>query len=88
MGRVSQPTTKQSGRYDEAVARLESIRQALKVGDSFGAGPAPDLVIGAANAGLDALNATRGQAASAEASRELVDRIRGELEQISRLVLR
>ena len=88
MAHVSQPAPNPSGPYGEAVARIEAIHQALKVGDDFGAGPAPDLVVGAASAGLEALSAIRDQSGTAEASREMVDRIRRELAEISRLVLR
>ena len=72
-------------------ARLAGIRQALSLADASGAGPAPDLdtqsdqLVGAAAAGLNALAAVQGDSA---ASRELVERIRRELAEISRLVLR
>jgi hypothetical protein len=88
MARVNQPSFDQNASYGHAVARLETLRQALKAGDDFGAGPAPDLVIGAATAGLDALTAMRDQPASVEASRDMVDRIRRELAEISKVVLR
>ena len=58
--------------------------------DANGGGPAPDLdahgdqVVNAAAAGLEALHAADGDAAS----RELVERIRRELAEISNLVLR
>lgn len=67
--------------YGDAVARLSGIRQALALADANGAGPAPDLngqssqIVSAAAAGLEALQAVDGDAAS----RELVERIRREL---------
>ena len=76
--------------YGDAVARLAGIRQALALADANGAGPAPDLdaqsdqIVSAAAAGLEALCAVEGNAAS----RELVERIRGELAEISNLALR
>ena len=76
--------------YGDAVARLAGIRQALTLADANGAGPAPDLdaqsdqMVSAAAAGLEALHALEGDAAS----RELVERIRRELAEISNLVLR
>ena len=88
MAHVPQPAPDPSGPYGDAVARIETIRLALKVGDDFGAGPAPDLVVGAASAGLDALSAIREQSETAEASREMVERIRRELAEISKIVLR
>ena len=74
--------------YDDAVARIATIHQALRTGEDFAGGPAPDLVIGAASAGLDALSAIREETVSAEASREMVERIRRELAEISNIVLR
>ena len=76
--------------YGDAVARLAGIRQALALADANGAGPAPDLdartdqVVSAAAAGLEALHAVDGDAAG----RDLVERIRRELAEISNLVLR
>jgi hypothetical protein len=89
MAQVSQPAS-DSSQYGDAVARLSGIRQALALADANGAGPAPDLeahsgqVVSAAAAGLEALGAVDGSAAG----RELVERIRRELAQISDLVLR
>ncbi len=77
--------------YGDAVARLAGIRQALVLADANGAGPAPDLDtqsdrrVSAAAAGLEALCAVEGNAA---ASRELVERIRCELAEISNLAVR
>ena len=77
--------------YGDAVARLAGIRQALALADANGAGPANDLearsdqLFGAAAAGLDALVAVDGNGA---ASRDLVERIRRELAEISNLVLK
>ena len=90
MAHASRPTL-DDGSYGDAVARLAGIRQALARADATGAGPAPDLdarsdqVVGAAAAGLNALAAVQGDSA---ASRELVERIRRELAEISNLVLR
>ncbi len=88
MAHVPQPSADPSGPYGDAVARIETIRHALRASDEFGAGPAPDLVVGAASAGLEALTAIREQTATAEASREMVERIRRELAEISKIVLR
>lgn len=74
--------------YDDAIARIATIHQALRAGEDFAGGPAPDLVIGAASAGLDALSAIREETISAEASREMVDKIRRELAEISSIALR
>lgn len=77
--------------YGDAIARLAGIRQALALAEADGAGPAPDLdarsdqLVGAAAAGLEALVAVEDNDA---ASRELVERIRRELAEISNLVLR
>ncbi len=77
--------------YGDAIARLGGIRQALALADANGAGPANDLdarsdqLVGAAAAGLDALVAVDGNGA---ASRDLVERIRRELAEISNLVLK
>ena len=88
MAHVVQRKPDQSGPYGDAVERLSTISQALRRGDDFGAGPAPDLLIGAASAGLDALSAIREETVSAEASREMVEKIRRELAEISNIVLR
>lgn len=86
--------------YAEAVTRLATIRRSLRLVDPHGGGPASDLaeeiegrstqMVSAAAAGLDALVAVHQQAATtpAEASREMVDRIRRELAEISGIVLR
>ena len=103
--------------YAEAVARLASIRHALRLVDTFGAGPSPDLDCGgriaaawdeagevrrglfdrrssatvqATAAGLEALMIEHrvGREPHAEASRAMVDQIRRELEEVSRIVLR
>lgn len=90
MVRAPRPAANQ-GTYGDAVARLAGIRQALSRAAAAGAGPAPDLdarsdqVVGASVAGLNALAAVHGDS---EASRELVERIRRELAEISNLVLR
>jgi hypothetical protein len=89
MAHVSQPA---SGPrlYGDAVARLSGIRQALALADANGAGPASDLdsksdqMVGAAAAGLEALKGVDGNAAG----RDLVEQIRRELAEISKLVLR
>ena len=76
--------------FGDAVGRLSGIRQALALADANGAGPAPDLdtrsdkVMSAAAAGLEALQAVDGDTAG----RDLVEQIRAELAQISKLVLR
>jgi hypothetical protein len=104
------------GSYAEAVARLASIRHALRLVDPYGGGPASDpnaeldvtaawdaadeakrrafdarsaKMVSAAAAGLEALVAIRqhGQMPNAEASREMVDQIRRELAEVSRLIL-
>ena len=73
------------------MARLAGIRQALALADSYGGGPAPDLdaksdqVVNAAAAGLEALAAVEPDGA---AGRDLVERIRRELAEVSNLVLR
>ena len=90
MAQARKPAANQ-GTYGDAVARLASIRRALARAEASGAGPAPDLdaqseqVVGASVAGLNALAAVQGDSA---ASRELVERIRRELAEISNLVLR
>jgi hypothetical protein len=90
MANFPQPAS-DPGPYGDAVARLAGIRQALMRTTTDGSGPAPDLddqsnqLIGAAAAGLAALSAVEGEGA---ASRDLVERIRRELAQISNLVLR
>src|SRR6478672_640545 len=102
--------------YSEAVSRLASVRQALRLVDPPGAGPAPDLdddgaiaaawedagdarrrlfgsrsaqLVGATAAGVEALldERQRGNQPHAEASKALVDQIRGELEKVSSLIL-
>jgi hypothetical protein len=101
--------------YSEAVARLASVRQALRLVDPF-AGPASDIdedlsvaaawgeageaqrrlfgsrsaqLVGATAAGVEALldERQRGREPHAEASKALVDQIRGELEKVSNLIL-
>ena len=90
MANVSR-TRRDPSPYGDAVARLSGIRQALGRGEAFGGGPAPDLdarsgqVVDAAAAGLEALAAVDGHGL---ASREMVERIRRELAEISNLVLR
>lgn len=99
----------------EAVARLATIRHALRLVDPCGGGPAPDSddeaiacawnrapspmqrrfnvhsakLVGATAAGLEALLAERqkGREPNQEASRALVEQIRRELAQVSRLIL-
>ena len=90
MANVSR-TRRDANPYGDAVARLSEFRQALGRGEAFGGGPAPDFdlrsgqVVGAAAAGLEALAAVDGHAL---ASRDMVERIRRELAEISKLVLR
>ena len=90
MAQARKPAANQ-GTYGDAVARLAGIRKSLSRADAAGAGPASDLdaqserVVGASVAGLNALAAVHGDSA---ASRELVERIRRELAEISKLVLR
>ena len=103
--------------YAEAVARLASIRHALRLVDDFGGGPASDpagddqvaaawdeagnvrrglfdrrssATVSATAAGLEALMAEHrhGRTPHEEASRTMVEEIRRELEDISRIVLR
>ena len=103
--------------YSEAVSRLASVRQALRLVDPFGGGPASDLdedaalagawddageakrrlfgsrsaqIVGATAAGVEALLDERqlGREPHAEASKALVDQIRGELSEVSGLILR
>ena len=103
--------------YAEAVARLASIRHALRLVDDFGGGPASDpagderiaaafddaspvhrtlfdrrssATVSATAAGLEALMAEHrlGRAPHAEASRTMVEEIRRELAEVSRIVLR
>lgn len=83
------------GPYAEAVARLSAIHRSLRLAESHGGGPASDstgeadssagAIAEAAIVGLDALIAVGSDAAvaPAEASREMVDRIRRELAEIS-----
>jgi len=102
--------------YSEAVSRLASVRQALRLVDPFAAGPANDLdddlsvaaawgeageakrrlfgsrsaqLVGATAAGVEAMldERQRGREPHAEASKALVDQIRGELEKVSSLIL-
>jgi hypothetical protein len=102
--------------YAEAVARLASVRHALRLVDPFGGGPAPDLgsdeavaaawpeageakqrafdrrsgqLVAATAAGLEAMLEERrkGREPNAEASRKLVEQIRRELAEVSRVVL-
>ena len=102
--------------YSEAVSRLASVRQALRLVDPHGAGPASDFegdlsmaaaweeagdakrrlfgsrsaqLVGATAAGVEALldERQRGREPHAEASKALVDQIRGELEKVSSLIL-
>jgi hypothetical protein len=90
MAQLSRPANDR-GSYRDSVARLAVIRKSLARAEATGAGPAPDLdarsdqVVGASVAGLNALAAVQG---NSEASRELVERIRRELAEISNLVLR
>src|SRR5207248_73120 len=100
----------------EAVARLASVRQALRLVEPFGAGPSSDLeddasmagawanssearqrlfgsrsaqLVGATAAGVEALldERQRGREPHAEANAALVDQIRRELAEVSRLIL-
>lgn len=102
--------------YAEAVSRLASVRQALRLVDPFGGGPAPDVnedsaisaawdeageakrrwfdnrsarLVGAAAAGVEALLEERqsGRQPHEQASQALVEQIRRELAQVSRLIL-
>lgn len=102
--------------YEDAVARLASVRQALRLVDPFGAGPASDLdgdakfaaawqdageakqrlfggrsaqLVGATAAGVEALldERQRDRQPHAEAGKALVDQIRRELAEVSRLIL-
>ena len=88
MAHAPQPALEPGGPYGEAVERLSSIGAALRRGGEFGAGPAPDLVIGAAVAGLDALVAVDRSPEPAEASLDMVERIRRELAEINGTVFR
>lgn len=103
--------------YAEAVARLASIRHALRLVDDFGGGPASDpagddrvaaawdeasnvrrslfdrrssAAVSATAAGLEALMAEhrQGRTPHEEASRTMVEEIRRELAEVSRIVLR
>ena len=87
MGHSPQPALDSSGPYGAAVERLSTIGEALRRGNDFGGGPAPDLVIGAALAGLDALTAVD-RTTPAEASLDMVERIRRELAEINGVVFR
>ena len=102
--------------YAEAVARLASIRHALRLVDPFGGGPASDpeddsevaaafeqagdsrrrsfdarsgRLVGATAAGVEALLNQRqaGHEPHQEAAQELVEQIRRELAEVSRIVL-
>lgn len=102
--------------YAEAVARLASIRHALRLVDPFAGGPASDpeqdeivaaafddttdarrrsfnarsaQLVGATAAGVEALLNERqaGREPHQEAAQELVERIRRELAEVSRVVL-
>src|SRR5215216_4884654 len=100
--------------YAEAVARLASIRHALRLVDPFGGGPAPDddaevatawddagkgkrrcfdarseRLVGATAAGVEALLNERqaGREPHQEAAEALVEQIRRELAEVSRIVL-
>jgi len=102
--------------YAEAVARLASIRHALRLVDPFAGGPASDAdedaavaaawdeagdskrrwfdkssarLVGATAAGVEALVEARqsGSEPHAEAGQSLVEHIRRELAQVSRLIL-
>ena len=88
MGHSPQPALDSSGPYGDAVERLSTIGEALRRGNDFGGGPAPDLVIGAAVAGLDALVAVDRSPEPAEASLDTVERIRRELAEINGMVFR
>ena len=87
MGHSPQPALDPSGPYGDAVERLSTIGEALRRGNDFGAGPAPDLVR-AALAGLDALTAVDRSTTPAEASLDMVERIRRELAEINGMVFR
>jgi hypothetical protein len=102
--------------YAEAVSRLASVRQALRLVDPFGGGPASELeddaniaagwhdageakrhlfgsrsaqLVGATAAGVEALldERRRGRQPHAEASKALVEQIRGELAALSGVIL-
>lgn len=102
--------------YAEAVARLATVRHALRLVDRFGGGPASDVdddhsvadawdrageakrrwfdarsgrLVEAAAAGVEALLAEQqsGREPHEEASRLLVEQIRRELAEVSRVVL-
>ena len=102
--------------YAEAVARLASVRHALRLVDPFGGGPASDVeddeavaaawdeadsarrrcfaarsgqLVGATAAGVEALLTVKqsGREPHEEANRLLVDQIRRELAEVSRVVL-
>ena len=93
MGQVPQRSSGSNGPYDHAVTRLAGIGAQLKNAEAFGAGPASDAdewsdrIFAAAAAGLDALAAVDTRD-SAEAGRELVERIRRELADISGVAFR
>ena len=102
--------------YAEAVARLASVRHALKLVDAFGGGPASDFdldseiasawpeageprrrcfdtrserLVSATAAGVESLLVARktGREPHCEANRELVDQIRREMADISKVIL-
>ena len=101
--------------YAEAVARLATVRHALRLVDPFGGGPAPDMddgeiadawnqadeqkrrwfdarsgrLVEATAAGVEALLAEKqkGNEPHEEASKALIDQIRRELAEVSRVVL-
>jgi hypothetical protein len=103
--------------YAEAVARLATVRHALRLVDPFGGGPASDVgedgtvaaawdragdaqrrwfdarsgrLVEATAAGVEALlgEKQKGREPHQEASRVLVDQIRRELAEVSKVVLR
>ena len=102
--------------YAEAVARLATVRHALRLVDPYGGGPASDMcddeaisaawdeadepkrrwfdarsarLVGATAAGVEVLLAEKqsGREPNEEASRLLVEQIRRELAEVSRVVL-
>src|SRR5262245_24132664 len=101
--------------YAEAVARLATVRHALRLVDPYGGGPAPDIedeavveafnqaddakrrwfdarsgrLVEATAAGVEALLAAKqnGREPHEEASKALVDQIRRELAEVSKVVL-
>jgi hypothetical protein len=102
--------------YAEAVARLATVRHALRLVDPFGGGPASDIaddtaiadgwdradvprrrwfdarsgrLVEATAAGVEALLSTKqaGREPNEEASKALVDQIRRELAEVSKVML-